>query len=84
MFGRRGEPSRQPEGAPQAGQAVHPDRAAHQLGQLFADRRPQLRASLFPRRGAVRLGEDLEQPSLLLGDQADPAAGDRETQNDER
>ena len=51
--------------------------AAHDLGELAADRQPEARAAEAPRRRGVGLLEGLEEPrEVLLGD-ADAGVGDR-------
>src|SRR3546814_11472598 len=60
-----------------AGFAFEADFATHQLGELARDRQTEAAAADL---AAANLPERLEQPLALLGGDADPGIGNRETQ----
>ncbi len=61
---------------PWPGVAGEGDLAAEQAGQLAADRQPEAGAPVEAGRGAVALGEGLEDPLLLLVVDADAGVAD--------
>src|SRR3546814_10196551 len=64
-----------------AGFAFEADFATHQLGELARDRQTEAAAADL---AAANLPERLEQPLALLGGDADPGIGNRETQPDRK
>ncbi|MCY1349030.1 hypothetical protein D9M69_352000 [compost metagenome] len=70
----------QPELAALAKPAVHPDAAAHRLGQALADRQAEPGAAVLAGDRAVGLLEGLEQPALLFGTEADAGVAHAEIQ----
>src|ERR1041384_4452663 len=72
-LGRQNEPER----APLAEDRLDADGAAVELDELLAERQPEPGPLLLPAGRAVHLAEDLEEPSLVLGPDADAAAAHR-------
>ncbi len=72
------EPDREEERGPDAGLALEPDAAAHQLDQPAADRQPEAGAAVLARGGHVGLRERLEQLRRLLRRHADARVAHRE------
>ena len=75
--GRQGLGGRHPNGEPEraadAGLALQPDLAAHQLDEASADHEPEARSPEAPRRRRVGLAEGLEQAALHV--RRDPDSG---------
>jgi len=62
--------------------AVDPDRPAHQLDELLADRQAEAGSAIAARRRAVCLDEAGEQRIAHLGRDADAGVGDLDAQLD--
>ena len=71
-----------PEAAAATLAALDPDRSAHELDELAADREPQPRAAVAPRRRAVGLREAFEDQRLAAGRDADAGVADRDAHAD--
>src|SRR5205809_369984 len=60
--------------------ALHPDSPSHHPDELLRDRQAQPRASILPRRRAIRLLERLEDQMLLLRRNPNPRITHRKLQ----
>ena len=76
------QPHGEVERAPPADLALDPDSPPHQRDQLGRNRQAQPGAAILPGRGAIGLGERLENQALPLPGNADPRVGHPEVKAD--